>query len=90
MSVATWVRVPLRLFVILAAFAFLTSFSGCGALNWIIGNNIDINGARPVIGQERADVGSNNVRYVLFGTENHFDRVDVVPLLTDGQQCKPQ
>jgi hypothetical protein len=44
----------------------------------IIGNNIDINATRPVIGQERADVGSNKVAIFLFGAENHFDTVDVV------------
>ncbi|GEM_PF-3940527 len=72
---------------VLAATA-VYAIAGCGALDWIVGNNIDINGAHPVIGQERADVGNSKVGYVLFGQENHFDRVDVVPLLTGGEQCQ--
>lgn len=60
---------------------------GCGVIDWVIGGNIDVNGARATISQERANAGNSTWGYVAFGTQNQFRKVDVVSLLSGGQQC---
>lgn len=81
-------RLNLRQLVLVSA-SLLSAVSlwSCGVIDWIIGGNIDVNGARATISQERAKAGGTNAGYILLGTQNQFRKVDVVSLLTGGQDC---
>jgi len=76
-----------RLFLSFTLLLAAASAWGCGVVDWIIGGNIDVNGARATISQERANAGNSTWGYVAFGTQNQFRKVDVVSLLSGGQKC---
>ncbi len=82
-------RLNLPRFLLISASlsAATASLWSCGIADWLIGGNIDVNGARGTVSQERGYVGNTMKGYILFGTQNHFRSVDIVALLTGGQRC---
>jgi hypothetical protein len=60
----------------------------CGVADWLIGNNIDVNGARGTLTQEHTAIGGYKVTQLFLGNKNNFEKVDIVAALTGGETCK--
>jgi hypothetical protein len=86
MSQKIWLVVR-RSVIAAAAVAAVVVVSSCGIMDWVIGNNIDVNGAAATLTQEHTAVGGTKVSQVFLGNQNDFDKVNIVSALTGGQTC---
>jgi len=74
------------LFSLALSIATLT-LGGCGVVDWLVGNNINVNGAKPTVSMERAPLRGYAKLEWLTGSENYFDQADLVAELDPAYTC---